>query len=368
VPSDAPVGRLGELREIDSFLAETRTRLRALAIRGPAGIGKTTLWREGVRRATGEGRRVLSARPSGAEVQLSFAGLGDLLERVDPEVFAAQPRVQRHALDVALLRADAGGGPLNRHAVAAGVLSLLRELSLSSGVLVAVDDAQWLDAATADVLAFAVRRLEDRPLGVLVCVRDEDERPDTFERSLPARRRTEVELGGLRVAALHAVLKAELGRAFPRPVLVRIASASGGNPFYALEIARELERTGVSVAGAQLPVPREMRLLARSRLAQLPGSTLEALLVAASLSRPTTALVDVDALAPAEEAGIVRVGGEGRVRFDHPLLASAVYESAPARRRRRIHRLLAERLSDPEEQARHLAGCHRARRGGSGGA
>jgi DNA-binding CsgD family transcriptional regulator len=355
VPGERPVGREPELARVDAFLDETQRGVQALAITGPAGIGKTTVWEAGVRRVKEEGRIVLTARPSGAEARLSFAGLGDLIDAVDRAVLDALPTFQRRALDVALLRAEAGESRLDGRAVATGVLSVLRELAALQPVVLAVDDAQWLDSATAQALAFAVRRLEELPVCVFVSVRVEADRADTFERSLPAGRREEIELGGLGVAALHTMLKSELGRVFPRPVLVRIATATGGNPFYALEIARELERTGVPRPGAALPVPSEVRTLAKSRLARLPPATLEALLVAASVPRPTGAVVDLEALAPAEEEGIVSVDADGAVRFAHPLLASAVYESAPAARRRSVHRRLAGELADPEERARHLA-------------
>jgi DNA-binding NarL/FixJ family response regulator len=355
VSSQGLVGRHSELACVDSFLDHSRRGLQALALAGPAGIGKTTIWQEAVHRAQEQCRFVLSARASGAEVKLAYAGLADLLDAVEPDPFDALAPLQRNAIDVALLRAEAGENVVDERAVATGLLSLLREIARAGPLLVAVDDAQWLDSATATALRFAVRRLEGVPVGVLVTVRIGVDRPATFERAVPDGRRVELELGGLGVAPLHEVLKAVLGRSFPRPVLVRIASASDGNPFYALEIARELERTGIAAAGVPLPVPKEARALARSRLGGLPDATLEVLLVAASVSRPTAAVVEVEALAPAEEADVVRVDGDGRVQFTHPLLASAVYESAPVARRRRVHKLLAGRLTDPEVRARHLA-------------
>ena len=267
----------------------------------------------------------------------------------------ALPAQQRHALESALLRADVGDTPLDSRAVATGALSLLRELALSAPLLLAVDDAQWLDAASAAALGFAVRRLDGLPVGVLTTVRIEEDRPESFEQFLPRERRDELEIAGLGLAALHAVLKQQLGRVFPRPVLVRIAAASAGNPFYALEIGRELDRMGVPPVGAPLPVPREAKSLAQARLRRLPDQTFEALLAAASLSRPHVSLLDAEALGPAEESGLVTVADDGGVRFSHPLVASAVYESASAGRRRRVHRTLAERVADPEEHARHLA-------------
>ncbi len=122
-----------------------------------------------------------------------------------------------------------------------------------------------------------------------------------------------------------------------------------------MEIARELGRVGVPGPGEALPVPGELQALVSSRMRRLPATTTEALLMAASMSQPTIAILDVAALGPAEEAGIVSVGEGGRIRFVHPLLASAVRESATAAKRRSVHSRLADLLSDPEERALHLA-------------
>lgn len=350
-----PVGCRFELREVGAFLERVELGLAGFTLTGPAGIGKTTLWREGVRMGEAQGFGVLSARPSGSETRLSFAGLSDLLSPVDEAVFDRLPPVQRHALDVALLRTDPGSSRRAGRAVAAAVLSLLRELARAAPVLIAVDDAQWLDVATADALAFALRRLDGSPVGVLASVRVDGERPATFERSLPVEQRVDVALSPLSLAAIHDIVKAELGGVLPRPTVVRIVAASGGNPFYAVEIARELMRLGETAPSRNLPVPEGLRMLVHARLRRLPRRTKDTLLVAACLASPTTALVDVEALAPAEEAGVVRIEEDGLIRFTHPLLASAVYESAPTARRGAVHRDLAARIDDPEERARHLA-------------
>jgi DNA-binding CsgD family transcriptional regulator len=355
VPGERPVGRRAELGRIGAFLDAATETLRSLAVAGPPGIGKTTVLREGVRQAEECGFRVLSARPTGAEARLSFAALGDLLAPLDEELFAVLPAPQRRAIDIALLRHDLLGGKADGRVVSTALLSLLRELARRGPILLAVDDAQWLDGATAETLAFAVRRLQELPLGILVSVRVEGVRPLTFERVVTEDRREEVVLGPLSVGALHDVVKRELGLTFPRPLLVRVVSECRGNPFYALEIARELARSGVPSPREPLPLPAQIRSLTRARLARFPRRTQEALLAAASLSRPTVSLVDVEALVPAEEAGIVHVGRDGEVRFAHPLFASAVYDAAPAGSRRRAHRRLAELVSDPEERARHLA-------------
>ncbi|HEV2371347.1 MAG TPA: AAA family ATPase [Streptosporangiaceae bacterium] len=351
---EGPLGRDRELDEVEAFLDDVPAGLSALALTGPAGIGKTTVWREGVRRAVSRGYLVLSARPGQAEQALSFAGLADLLGPVGQEAFDSLVPVQRHALDVALLRADPGARPAGR-AVPAALLSVLQSLAAVQPVLVAVDDAQWLDDATGESLPFALRRLERVPVGVLVSVRTDGQRPPTFDTTLPDERRHEVPVGPLTVAALHGVLKAQLRSSLPRPTLVRIAVSCGGNPFYALEVAREIERVGVPAPGEPLPVPGGLQALVRSRMARLPARTRQALLVAACQSQPTTETVDIEAIGPAEEAGIIRVERNGRLRFGHPLLAAAVQDSASAARKRAVHRQIAELTSDLEERARHLA-------------
>ena len=124
---------------------------------GEPGIGKTTVWREYVRLARARGYRVLAALPTETEVKLSFAGLTDLLSSVPADVVASLPPPQRAALDVALLRVDAPRPP-ERRLLGTAFGSLLRELAADAEVVVAIDDVQWLDAATAAVMAFALRR------------------------------------------------------------------------------------------------------------------------------------------------------------------------------------------------------------------
>ena len=330
------IGRNAELGEVDAFMQRTAVDLCALSITGPAGIGKTTIWNEAVRRATEHGYQVLLARPTEAEAEYSFAGLTDLMADVPEESFAVLPGVQRQALDIALLRASPTSTASPPRAVATALQSLLAAMT-EQGVpaLVAVDDAQWLDVATSEVLSFAVRRLERRPIGVLTSVRAGVDRPRTFEDVLATDRRTDVRLGPLSTASLHEIVKRQLGNVLPRPVVARIVAASHGNPFYGVEIARELARTGGPVTASAVPAaPEEVVSLVRSRLQRLPGECRRALLVAASMWRPSVQYVDGPALAPAQTAGIVEVDDQGLVCFAHPLLVSAVLESASPTERR----------------------------------
>ncbi len=346
------VGRESELGAVDLFLASERPC--ALAISGEPGIGKTTLWQAAVERARAGGARVLVARPTESEARLAFAGLADLLADVPDQLFAGLPEPQRVGLDAALLRA-ASERPPERRVVGAGFLTLLRTLAGESEVVCAIDDLQWLDASSAGVVEFALRRLGEEPVRGIVSVRA----TELARAPLPALERDHqvelLELGPLSVAALHRVLTQELGSAFPRPTLVRIAEAAGGNPLYAIEIARELNRQGEHDLSGRVPVPQDLDALVRARVRALPATARDALLRAATLARPDTETVDPVELAPAEEAGLVRVEVDGRIEFVHPLFASAVYSAAPAARLREAHRAAADLARDPEERARHLA-------------
>ena len=340
------VGRDSELAAADSFLAADGG-FAALAIVGEPGIGKTTLWDEVMRRAQEAGAVALVARPNEAEAKLSFAALSDLVSAIHTDAYDALPEPQQQALDVALLRARAAGRPPERRTVGTALLTLLRHVASRTNVVIGIDDMHWLDPASRTALEFAVRRLTDEPVRLIASVRAGSDPMSAFRDRVQR-----IELGPVSVASLHRILATRLGRSFPRPTLVRIAGASGGNPLYALEIARLVDG---GEGGAALPVPEDVRALVARRVAALPEETREALLRTASLARPDVSLVDERSLAPAEEADLVRINTRGRIRFVHPLFASAVYAAAPLARRRDVHRVLAVEVADPEERARHLA-------------
>ena len=353
--SDARVfGREAELSEVAAVLAAARHGLAALVLEADPGVGKTCVWRKGIAFAHDAGYRVLTCRAAPAEARLSFAALGDLLAPVEPAAFEALPDPQRRALDAALLRAEGPGGAPDPRAIGTGVVSLLQGLAAASPVLLAIDDLQWLDQPSARALAFALRRLESHPIAVIATARRGER--DGEQGVLPPddeRVRT-LRLGPLSLGALYRVVEHELGHGLPRPLLVRIERAAGGNPFYVLQIARALETEGMPAAGHALPVPEDLRELVARRLKKLPRRTQAALLRVSALARPTIALVDPADLAPAEEAGVVRVGAGGRIELAHPLFAGAVYAAASHERRRRLHAELAEIVRDVEERARHL--------------
>ena len=352
----AVFGRTGELLLADAFLDDAAGRFSVLGLEGEAGIGKTTVWREVVRRAEERGFLVLSCRPAEAEAKLAMSAVADLFEPVADGALESLPGPQRRAIEVALLRAEPDSGPLDPRTLATGVRSLAAGLSSERPLLIAVDDVQWLDRTSSLVLEFALRRLDGRPLGVLFAHRLPEParlRPDAF---VPPESFTRLTIGPLSLGALHRMLKERAGRSLSRSLLVRVHEAAGGNPFYALEIAHELLASEqLPTVGAALPVPADLRELVSRRLRRLPADTREALLAAAALSNPTTAIVPEDAIAAAEEEDIVRIDEQGRIAFQHPLYASAVYGAASRARRRELHGRLAARVEDPEQRARHLA-------------
>lgn len=360
---DRVVGRERELELASAFLAGLRHGPEALIFVGEAGIGKTTVWEEAVRRRPTE-LRLLSVRPVEAESHLGFAALGDLFEPVLDDVLSQLPLPQCHALAVALLREDPGPRRLDQRAVAAATLSVLRALAVSGPVLVAIDDVQRLDWPSARALAFATRRMGELPLIVLGTERPRDDciaRLD-LARALPPGRCTRVVIGPLIDTAIHQVLKDQCSRPLARRTLVRIKHAAAGNPLFCLELARSISDDTASEAPWILS--ENLRTVVEARLAKLPPRAREALLIAAALGSPPIDLVasavggeraaSVRALERAAAAGVV-TSQEGRIRFNHPLYAAGVYSSASPSKRRLMHRRLATLVSETEARARHLA-------------
>ena len=333
------VGREAELEEFEHFLQRAAETSHTLQIEGAAGMGKTALWLHGVAGARNRAHVVLTARPVEIETKLSFAGLADLLEPVLDDVLPGLPEPQRRALEVALLLAPAHATP-DQRAVAVAFLGALRVLARDRQVLVAIDDLQWLDSSSHQVVTFAARRLGPEAVGFLLTRRvgngDRSEQP--FERLMPEERSTRIELGPLGLTALQHLIEADLGNPIPRPLLRRIQQVSGGNPFFALEQARALGAAGLNLdAGPELPVPPTLRSLVQDRLAAIAGRERDVLLAVAALASPSRQLLVAYAgaldngwppLTEAFEAGIVEVV-QGQVRFTHPLLGSILYADTP---------------------------------------
>jgi DNA-binding CsgD family transcriptional regulator len=363
---DQIIGRDAELASLAAFLDRLPLRPAAMLIEGEAGIGKTTLWKWAVAQAQERGYRVLSCRAVESETAFSFAALGDIFGGVLDDVLPHLPDPQRRALEVALLRAEAGGRSPDQRTVSVAVLGAIRQLSQSGPVVLAADDVQWLDHPSARVLEFSIRRLTDGPVGVLASVRAEDggRVPLGLNRALPPGDLERVRPGRLSLGALQHLLQSRLNRPFPRPTLLRIHRASGGNPLFALEVAGAVVEKGMSSGpGQALPMPATLRDLVHLRLTRVSARTRRLLLAVSALSRPTVNLIEravegrgspAKDLDRAAEAGVIEMSDD-QIRFVHPLVASVIYADASARERRILHRRLAEVVPDPEERARHLA-------------
>jgi len=353
------VGRDGEFAAALQCLEHLRAGPAALLFEGEPGIGKSMLWRRTVEVAGERGVRVLEARPSEAEAKLPYAALGDLLECELEATVAHLPAPQRRALEVALLLADPDGELPDQRAIAVAVLGVLRSLAATGGVVVAVDDLQWLDADSARALTFALRRLSEEPVLTLLARRAGLD--PTLPLGLDGARVVRVPVGPLEPGALHALLVARLDLRLARPLLLRVHAAAGGNPLYGLEIARALAGAGGQPAATDaLPVPATLEGVLAARLTGLSAAARQALAAVAAVGQPTRALVAAvgpefaDGLDEALAAGLVRVEDD-RLRFVHPLYGSAASARLDAEQRRALHRRLAELVDDPEAHALHLA-------------
>src|SRR4051812_32979812 len=232
------------------------------------------LWLAGVEHARTHGLRVLSSRPAEAERSLAHVGLGDLFEDVLDDVLPALTLPRRRALEVALLRDVTSGEPVDHRALAVAVRDALQLLSDDVAILIAVDDVQWLDASSSGALAFALRRLAANHVLVLLTRRPSDGAPASeLERTLARERVQRLQVGPLSAGALHRVLRDRLGRPFARQTLLRIHEQSGGNPFFALEIAGALVEGGDSIE--PMRVPETLEELLRFRISSLPKPTEE---------------------------------------------------------------------------------------------
>src|SRR5262245_8479934 len=352
--------REGEVASIAAFVEDAALDPAVLVVEGEPGIGKTELWNAGVAQARARGLRVLESRPAGAETQLSFAVLRDLLGAAFEEAASSLPDPQRRALEVALLFEAAGEAGQDAHTIAAATLGALRALAEVEPVLVAIDDAQWIDGASAAALGFAVRRLDESRVSFLVGRRSGEARSETrpFDDAVVGRA-APLRLGPLGATSIRRLIRDRLGASFTQNVFERLNATSGGNPFYALELGRALGRRAEALDpyGA-LPVPDTLQGLVQERLDAQPAEVQDVLAVVAALADPTLSLVEAtaqpSAIDDAAHAGLLIAEGD-HLRFAHPLLASAAYGLLGPSARRDLHRRLASVVTDCEERARHLS-------------
>src|ERR1019366_6106447 len=349
------IGRESELVLIREFVDANASR-RAFVLTGRAGIGKTTLWEAAIGLARERGWRVLAARGSSAEAKLPFSALIDLCDDVVTGDLAGLAGPQRTALEVALLRAEPVDGPPSAQAIALGFRNLLRSLAADTQLLIVIDDVQWLDESSLEVLTFLARRLREERVAFLLTRRADTS--TAIERALDRGDVQCVEVSPLSFGAIRRLLIDRLGLRVSRQLLRRIVEITLANPLFVLELGRELLANGVPVAAEELPVPAGIEDLLGMRVASL-ASPLRRVLVALALSADLrvgelVAVVSEGAVDEAVDRGIVRVDGD-RVRAAHPLLAAAAVRSVGRAERRELHVALAGALSDVELRAMHLA-------------
>jgi DNA-binding CsgD family transcriptional regulator len=349
-----PIGREPELALLHDFLHRP-DRARSLVLVGGPGIGKTTLWEAGAAAARGSGFQVLAARASGADAQLAFSALIDLLDEIGLQELDALPAPQRRALEVAVLRADPTGPPPELRAIALGLLNVLRRLADGERLLIAIDDLQWLDAHSLEVLTFVAPRLDVSNVRFLLSRRPGGASPLERAAGPPLER---LDVGALSLGATRELLRDRLGLNLPRQLLRRVVDLTTGNPLFALEVGRTLAAGDLPGLGEDLPVPETVEDLLGTRVERLSAGVCRLLLAVALSQDPTVSqlqsIADPLTLNEALEANVLVVDGH-RVRAAHPLLAAAAKKRSRPAARRELHFELSRVIEDVELRARHLA-------------
>ncbi len=336
----------------DAFLGESRI----VVLRGEAGVGKSALLAYVSR--TSVGWRVATAAGVESEMELAYAGLHQLcapiLDRVE-----RLPDPQRVALET-VFGLSAGPVP-DRFLVALAVLTLLAEVAEHEPLICLVDDAQWLDEASAQIVGFVARRLLAERVAIVCAVREGP--GDTVLAGLP-----ELPISGLGASDARALLLKNVHGPFDAAVCDRIVTESHGNPLALLELPRTWKMADLA-GGFGLPdsrpVPGKIEQSYARRLLELPAETRLLILIAAAepqgdpllLQKASETLgVAMTAADPAADAGLLTVGQH--VKFAHPLVRSAVYRAASSEDRHRVHRALAEAIdadTDSDRRAWHRA-------------
>src|SRR3954468_8169774 len=351
------LGRRYECEALDRLLAAVRAgESRALVIRGEAGVGKTALLEYA--RESASGCRLVWASGVESEMELAFAGLHQLCAPI-LDGLERLPRPQCDTLATAFGLRE--GAPPDRFLVGLAVLSLLAEGAAERPLVCFVDDAQWLDRASAQAPTFAARRVGAEAVALVFAVRAEREVPELA--GLP-----EMTVEGLRHNDARALLKSVMAGPLDERIRDRIVAEAGGNPLALLELPRTA--THADLAGgfalpAAVPVANLIEDSFQRRLADLPDETQQLMRVAAAEPLGEPLLVwraaellglRADAAGPAATAGLLEFGA--RVRFRHPLVRSVVYTSSSPEARRSAHRALAEIVDpdlDPDRRAWHRA-------------
>lgn len=350
-------GRAAEQATIERLLADARAgRGAALVIRGEPGIGKTVLLDQAAHAAGQGGFRLIRAEAAEPEARLPYSGLHLLL---GPELDCrfALPGPQRDALSAAL--GLQGGPSRGRFLVGLAVLSLLAGLAGDGPLLCLIDDAQWLDQASADVLLFAARRLGADGIVLMFAARQDPPFPAA---GLPA-----MELAGLDPDSAEALLLAHGGGDLPAGTRSRLLAEARGNPLGLAELSSAClsaaPGAGRTDGGSELPLTSRLQEAFGGQARRLPAATRALLLgAAAEDSGDLDVLLEAlgaapTALEPAERAGLVRIV-DNKVMFRHPLVRSAVYRGATLSERLEVHGALADAFrcpADADRRAWHLA-------------
>ncbi|MFI9105501.1 AAA family ATPase [Streptomyces fildesensis] len=358
-PGDTlPVGREAEIGRILQCVERGRDRPQSLVVLGETGTGKTQLVGVAVERAIRSGTRVLVAQGCETEMQQSFAALHQLVLPLLDEL-AWMPKRQRDALRGAFGLAPAIQ-PADPMAFRVAVLTLLRQATRTSPVLLAVDDIQSCDRDSLDVLLFVARRLSSEPVTVLLAARGEIPPP-----GVPADLAV-LPLGPLAPQAAAQLLDAQPGAPTGGARLDLLQRAEG-NPLAVIEMCRALRTDGAQpLSDDGRPQTSRIQQMFAAQLDALPAATQRALLYAAAASTHEELTTLMDALdaggdlsvwSPAERAGLIAVT-DRHVVFRHPLIRTAAFHREPVRARQQAHRDLAAALGEqPSRQAWHLAGA-----------
>jgi hypothetical protein len=288
------IGRDAECARLAALVADPAPDIGMLLLEGEPGIGKSVLWQYGVGLAQRSGHRVLEARPGRAEQALTYAGLAALLP--DPlldETLPMLPLPRRQALEVALLRSS--GPAANAVTVGLAVGSLLQALAARSRLVLAIDDLQWLDPVTTQVLEFALRRAPRGQVRVLATRRTMSRHPEPspLEAVFRPDGCVRIEVGPLTVGALGALVRHRLHRTLPRLRATRLHQSCGGNPLLGLELVRAAPAHDTHAApGEPFPVSPDAVTLLGQRIVGLSAAARSALLIAALAAGPTADLFD----------------------------------------------------------------------------
>src|SRR5580704_16391565 len=354
-------GRTGELEILRRLLAQVRSgRSAVLVVRGEPGIGKTQLLRQLTAEASGFWVAWVAGVES--EMELPFAGLYQLCAPMLDRL-ASLPEPQRRGLSVAF--GLASGDSPDPFLVALATLSLIAEAAEEQPILCVVDDAQWLDQASAQVLGFVGRRLLAEPVALVFAVRTPAPGDPSAD---PLAGLPELRLGGLDEQSAQALLATVISGPLDESVRARILEETHGNPLALLELYRG--RSAADLAGGfALPdardLPERIEYRYAARIAELPDDVQRLILLAAADSVGDPALIlraaqvcglDTGIMNLAATVGLLEFGAN--VRFRHPLVRSAAYRAASADDRRAVHEALAavtDPLADPDRRAWHLA-------------